>query len=1488
MIGSQEKKRAALSSKLKQLWDSGPEVSYNMNVRSGIFRVAVSDAEVTGFLDDKPIRSIKIEDLDGEIREALERNPEEAGQLIMEELINAHKEGKLAMSTDKISKEAKAGEGNGEAQLTSITEKQLEGGGPLYDRQNEERKDITEKQLASNSKEYANTGRKDEEQKSITEKQLKEGKNPNPNTSPREDKERDAITQKQLEAAGVSTRRDDEKTDITEKQLAKDFRSDEIKGITEKQLAGKEQKHDKVLIQRLASKEDALTFAKKVAKSTAHTLKTKELDKDSVIMLLKASVKNFSAQKKLAAKMAQMMNEELPPQDLDMEAPEDVAGDILADEEVGGSYDSDLVVNVLKSLVENPKFSELIEEAMAEDDAAEEEIPGDEDFMNDALSDEAPADGDMAPAMEGAEAGLASEGEDMAAMAPMASSDNDGLVAVEGSLEELKVTAGKEDLEKTAFAYSRKVAGKELDSNMEDFVFESDEKNGTYRAIFIDPKVANVNSKEVKELMAKREDSRLNKIASSLKKLETVAQSMPAGGGIPNMAPGGEPAGGGTTMPTGAPGAGMETPPVESFDTGEGEAGLEDEATDNEPSPPGTRCPVCGSDDVDVEKGNWECNGCQSNGEISISINVKEWAGTLEDNEGPNADEEGDLGEGDEIGADLGAGADLSGAPPAAPAMPLAASVYKINGNLIKEAVSSGKGYLRVGEHCPNCGSDNTDVDHVGNGKCFSCSQLYIAKIAHKNGEFKGLSIWQPVPVKPECPDCKAKTMGKKIAKKYAMKFTKKASKTDFPYEDCVNKIAKRYGLNAVALSGDCAGKSLIDCVCKKMKSANRYSQTLMMALASRLTEKDPMEECIEDKMRLASKKMTIKEACGECEQMRGQALMEMPEQEELEGVVSQDIGAESFGDAGNSGNGFGDDFGGGFDLSYDIDSFDNDEVSLSTEDKLLQQIQELLEVMKDFVGNKPTGNDDDTVDITFGDEGESDDSGFGSDDNSAPMGEIVEDVAFESDGDSDGNSDNGEEAETDQVEFAFDENNDDADGGSEVAEGDDDDGAEGDDDGAEGDEAEDNDDNGEEKEENDDDDDDMEKEGDEDEEKGDFEAEIESEEGSDKPAFGKEKKDKFPFEKGEKSANTNNDVINKVTDLDKVAREMSGKTIKRYVDTDVLKTADTMQINDILGDRKIGESASEKTVERVTSQDTKDIGKVKDGKTMGEEEKFDAKDPVVPQRGSASTMGEGEEMPEGKAKIPAGKGAMGTEKDTIEVEVSVEADGRVASVKKTKKVAGEKKVECPKPVDQSNDLKNQKLKDKQEMGAERETGLTPDTLVEPTVPRGDAKMGPDESKEFLTPSIPAGGGGMGSENETVGTEVSVETKGTVIARMEAQIKESEVKAERVKLATNLAALELMDGEIGQDEFDGEVSKLATSSVQTLKTLVERYQKQRAKKVMDSTKIARKEETVREAKSVGLETPFIIEKQAGNNLKDQIMGLFSLEKKIRDFEDNSK
>ena len=1489
MIANQDRKRAELSGKLKEVWANGPEFSYNMNVKSGIFRVAISEDSVTGFLNDEPVQTIKIAELNSNIREALKSNPENAGKLLIEEFINIHKEGKITMK-DSITKDAGKAEGTTE-QLTSITEKQLDSAGPIHPRQEKERTDITEKQLGdSGYKDYKFTKRVEEEQKDITEKQLEAGKNPNETPSPRTG-ERTDITEKQLndgKLSSVNTRRDEEKTSITNKQLEDGgFAKGEIKSITEKQLSGSEQPHDKVYVRKLANKEDALNFAKKVAKSAAKTIVANKLTKEDVINSLKTSTKNFSSQIRVRDLIKKALAEDID-MPINVDEPESVATDVLSDEDVGGSYDADMIVNVIKSLVENPKFSQLIDEAVQQAQDVPEEV-SDEDMLNDALGDEEPPmDEEVtdlpADSEPKADADLSVEGD-----------DEDGLTAVEGDLSDLGPETDEGRLASAGFAYARKTAGKQLPENLVEFQFNVNKEENKFRAIFADSTKLGLAVEAGKVNLKEREELREKKVASALGKVKT-AQAMPAGGGMPEMAPVGQPAGGGgTTMPPGAPGAGAgEVPPIESFEADKAGEGMEDLATENDPSPPGTRCPNCGSDDVDIENGKFKCNSCRSEGTFSVNIQVNRWSGTLEDTEKAEGSEEG---EGEGLG---GEGMEAEGEGTEMPA-PIAASVYTINSKMIKKAVNSGEGYFRVGGYCPTCGSDNTQVNKQGNGVCFNCSQNYVAKFAKKNDQFKGLVIWQPIVKKPECPECEAK----KIASKFLPTTLKKTAKTEEVenknHKECIEKMARRYGLNAVALAGVCAGKPLADCVCNKMKTANKFSTILMMKLASRLIEKDPTEECIEDKIREGKE---TREACTECEELKKQALMTYPEEAEVEEVVCCDDGISDGSEIGDEIGGDAEIGGESSGLIYDVDKFEDD-VQLDPADALGEQLNRLVSIIKDVADKLENKNPSDEADIVLEDDNNGmDQSGDGS------VDQIIENIDNVSDeGSSDVNPEgdseisldenNLKDEDTDTVEFELekedgdddDDNNDDNNGGSKPEE-----------------------DKVEDKEscsaEMDKEGEGMEKEtgkkknnpfekkdekSESDEPKKESDSEDEECEGcDDENCTCKGKKKGENKEDGENKENKDADE-DKDEDKEKgFAKFMSSNTIKRYSDTDSLKTLtakDTMQINDILGDRKIGDTASEKEVTIERSQDVKDIGKVSDGKTLGKEEKFDAKKPDVPQRGNGSKMGDGESIPEGKAKVPAGKGAMGTEDKTIDTKVTVTQDGiskgtATSATDKKVKVAGEKQVGDPKPVDQSKDLKGQKLKDKNEMGKERETKLTPDTLEEPDVPRTNEKMGPDESKDFETPKVPAGGGGMGKENETVGTEVSLETKGTIIAKEDARITEAKVRSERIKLATKLAALELIDGQIAEKEYNDEVEKLASSSVPTLKTLIDRYEKQRAKVIANKPAVKR---IASEETDIGLETPLLISKEANNQtLKDKLQGMFSLDKKIKDFEENNK
>jgi hypothetical protein len=660
-----------------------------------------------------------------------------------------------------------------------------------------------------------------------------------------------------------------------------------------------------------------------------------------------------------------------------------------------------------------------------------------------------------------------------------------------------------------------------------------------------------------------------------------------------------------------------------------------------------------------------------------------------------------------------------------------------------------------------------------------------------------------------------------------------------------MEKMARRYGLNAVALSGACSGKPLADCVCGKMKSANRYSEGLMMKLANRLVEKDPMEECVEDHIRNG---METSAACEECDKLKKQALSAYPEEDEVENVI------EAMHD---------DMLGMGDGLIYEVDNFENDMFELDSGDQGLgAQVAELIDAINRLVDNMGAGSEG--MDLIDGEESASD---------------IVEDVEEFSDDYEGGPAEDMEESYEDDgedsIEFDIEDDDDNSEDLDEDLDGDLDEDLDEDSDEGLDDEAN----------------------------KGCGYEMAEKESMEDKHGEGcecpqcccdddekdhgdDEHEDKSRSDKGQKSEKENNDDNEK----DAYAETMSSKRIKRYNESDTLSTltaAETMQINDLLGDRKISDNPAEKDVKQEGSQEV--VDKYSDGKTMGNEEKFDAKDPDVPARGNGSTMGDGESMPEGKAKVPAGEGAMGSEGEIVDTSVSVNADGIATSAtEKAVKTAADKKVEDPKAVEDSKDLKGQTLSNGKGMGSEKEDGLTPDTLKDPDVPMDNQLMGPDESKDFENPKVPAGSGGMGHENETVGTEVSVETKGTVIAQVEAKaeakVKEASVRAERVKLATKLAALELLDREITEAEYDDEITKLASSSVPTLRTLIHRYEDRRAKRLAQKSNIQKVEDTVES--NGGLETPLLISKEASNNtLKDDIMGMFSLEKKIRSFED---
>ena len=75
---------------------------------------------------------------------------------------------------------------------------------------------------------------------------------------------------------------------------------------------------------------------------------------------------------------------------------------------------------------------------------------------------------------------------------------------------------------------------------------------------------------------------------------------------------------------------------------------------------------------------------------------------------------------------------------------------------------------------------------------------------------------------------------------------------TKFPIESCMERLARRYGKDAIALSGPCEGKPLYDCVCNSLKRAGVvYSNNLAIKVASIWSDKDGSSECLEDYIRM-------------------------------------------------------------------------------------------------------------------------------------------------------------------------------------------------------------------------------------------------------------------------------------------------------------------------------------------------------------------------------------------------------------------------------------------------------------------------------------------------------------------------------------------------------------------------------------------------------------------------------------------------------------
>lgn len=341
----------------------------------------------------------------------------------------------------------------------------------------------------------------------------------------------------------------------------------------------------------------------------------------------------------------------------------------------------------------------------------------------------------------------------------------------------------------------------------------------------------------------------------------------------------------------------------------------EEEGGAGEPKPPGTICGACGSEDVDIDNGTLRCNNCNAEGTISIKMEWTKYPGTLEDSD---KEEKGGFALGSENEAGLPDEQEEAAASGGAtmPNVPVGASV-RVTPFMIEKLSSQG---ITLGSVCPNCGSKETNsIKSASTGSdsvCWECGQSYHTTLKATKGKKNSLvmeTVWVPKTASStNCTNCtrlhksfvkslrdygmtweafdrlamkdqaqvvvkmaNSGTLDLNSAMNAALPIHKFAASTkksgNFPMATCRERLARRFGENATAMSGSCQGKPLSECVCTQLASLNIYSDSLAAKVASAMSSQDPMlnnpvETCV--KM-LANEGMALKEACVACDGLR-------------------------------------------------------------------------------------------------------------------------------------------------------------------------------------------------------------------------------------------------------------------------------------------------------------------------------------------------------------------------------------------------------------------------------------------------------------------------------------------------------------------------------------------------------------------------------------------------------------------------------------------
>ena len=341
------------------------------------------------------------------------------------------------------------------------------------------------------------------------------------------------------------------------------------------------------------------------------------------------------------------------------------------------------------------------------------------------------------------------------------------------------------------------------------------------------------------------------KTASKKSKLTKKAQSPMGGGdgtggdGVPSDGP---------AMPGAAGDVGSD--PISALTSDEVGGGEDqDVPAASKQLPPWCVCPITGSSDVDVEvKEDGSIVGvCKESGvefEALMKSNIEfkilnpldaqsgGGSSSLEEPEGPEV-----------------------------PALPVAAKINLNKNNLLK----IGNNLKTKGHVCPGCGKDHCKVETQNGGnvtyKCASCGtsvnkDIYVDSSDPEKGYMQ--IDWLVFPDVEGCSACeeKAKVYAGRIK---ADQMIREASskKDDFPTANCVERLARKYGGDAVGSYGPCKGKRLAECICEQLQKLGLRKVRHMEKLASVAMQKDERDVCIEEQIAEGATKKEAETLCG-------------------------------------------------------------------------------------------------------------------------------------------------------------------------------------------------------------------------------------------------------------------------------------------------------------------------------------------------------------------------------------------------------------------------------------------------------------------------------------------------------------------------------------------------------------------------------------------------------------------------------------------------